>query len=748
MNVPCLDSASGNRRLVCHSKSIALAGCLSDDLPCFNHQNFIGHSTTMLAVSGPDVLLNMFSASMFMNSGAHMLRCAMAVSDYLDGIVELRRGQAPSWCIAYAEEMKTYLLRWDATEARASSTRKAKAKASTKAKARARAQSHAKYTYKHAVETLFGLKLGGLQCDSDRLIVYTEEQIITVELRVELVNTIAEAVTDILFARMFPIPSCSKWTKSCPSIDRFIAGFFADLLPNITKRGCGKLTFATRGTGDDNEYEEMDGMVEWNKVTGKYANRTLKFFATNDDKAMIIIMGIVEEGFRYLALFYMTTGHCTKIDARSAISTLTNDRASPIYVVLQYYSAVLAGRSSRLKLILGFRGCSAVAQWRQRFAQDAMRLRQVVTSAAGVVERRQRRRLKQFPWPMFGWGDPRVSDDVKLQQIRLFANFRRCRLRPGFARDFFDKFADLEGEARVQAIMAWVPHLFRAGRILPVTIAPAENIHAGNRRRASKTGQTIRMHTLAATCVVAQTVTDTGRVFKAARDAQDTVSPIVDDVGSNVGAAPIDDALETKCYHRRQTAEQMHRADWIVEQQAVGNLKNPISRQAWKLWAEAWGRVSVERGKYYDALADCTGSMRGPLPLPLPLPLPSNEPPPDVALALAHVAPPLAEPPCYDDRLLVPVALATSDMSAMTGGALVKFDGQVKVASEMGPPPLDPALFSCIVSSSVRSRRLVPDMLAPYLEKISETPLGCFQNIKNTVNVETPALVNWFRNIT
>lgn len=77
----CEDSASSNKKLQAYEDMVAPESWGRAGLPCMNHQNFIGQSTTQTVVFGPKLLLDMFCGAKFVNAGSHLLRSCCYLLD-------------------------------------------------------------------------------------------------------------------------------------------------------------------------------------------------------------------------------------------------------------------------------------------------------------------------------------------------------------------------------------------------------------------------------------------------------------------------------------------------------------------------------------------------------------------------------------------------------------------------------------------------------------------------------------------
>lgn len=162
------DSATSNARLYEFSVKDEPESWLQEKFPCGNHQCFIGHTEVMLGCVGTRPLLNMFSASMFFNAGAHILRCAMATKKWLFNTLKLRQGSPSESDLLFVQELKSMLLKWEGAEAAAMRSQRRMSQAH-------RARANSKSVFKQAMDQFFARVQGGFSMDSGGFVVYVLE---------------------------------------------------------------------------------------------------------------------------------------------------------------------------------------------------------------------------------------------------------------------------------------------------------------------------------------------------------------------------------------------------------------------------------------------------------------------------------------------------------------------------------------------------------------------------------------------
>ena len=203
MKVGMEDQASGNVKLTSHEEVTHPPKWWQTKLPCFNHQNFIAHNYTMLGVCGTKPLLDMYTCSMFMNAGTHLLRSSMCVKPVVEKTMVLRNGFPPQSAIDFANEMIQLQLQWR--------TKHKSKNASKKNHRRVQARESA---FEVSLRRLFQNIGGGYEFGSEAIIVYIGDATKTPELFKEKVDIISEDMRIVMFSTVFCAPSCSKWTKN------------------------------------------------------------------------------------------------------------------------------------------------------------------------------------------------------------------------------------------------------------------------------------------------------------------------------------------------------------------------------------------------------------------------------------------------------------------------------------------------------------------------------------------------------
>ena len=145
---------------------------------------------------------------------------------------------------AFKNEVRNYLVQWDAAKSSSKKRAKGKAKAKVKAKAKATAKpSVVRHALADTLDTLFGYVESGLGLGS------TSVQV-----------KCPDTVTKLSFTKKPPEVSLSKWTKTAPARDRLLISCLADNLRKSSEGGLGNCTFDMETQLEDLDY--MNSTVE------------------------------------------------------------------------------------------------------------------------------------------------------------------------------------------------------------------------------------------------------------------------------------------------------------------------------------------------------------------------------------------------------------------------------------------------------------------------------------------------------
>ena len=299
----------------------------------------------------------------------------------------MERGEQSEADARFAEEIQHLLLKWvghaTATKRRAGAPEQATAED-------ADADSF-NSSFAQDLRRWFVLVQGGYGFMDGRLVALTQESL-SIELRHTYENELVTLSNRLNFRRKMEVPSCSKWTRGGPASDRELLGLLNNMVPQISKEALEPLNFEYKAKEG---LEEMDQVVEFARVNGTRSVKYLQYVPNSNMKSKQVMWGVTYESSRLVMMAHLKGTHGSKVGLRSVtarFSELADDRASPIYAALCHYGALLTGQSSRVNIVIGFRSCSSVREWWERFPEDVPFFCRLLYCFAAVLDRRQRRR--------------------------------------------------------------------------------------------------------------------------------------------------------------------------------------------------------------------------------------------------------------------------------------------------------------------------------------------------------------------
>ena len=325
----------------------------------------------------------------------------------------------------------------------------------------------------------------------------------TLERRAQIVSEVATAVQDLCWSRKFVSPSCSKWTRSGPFLDQMLLVCMCGNLRHISRLGLMPLEFTEKV---QSVYGEMDSTHIWNQVNGRYKKRFDSIVNDTDRLMSLMINVVVLEPDRLLSLLYMKFAHgAPRVNSgqEPPITILTNPRCSPIRQCLSYHAGLLQLKSGRLVILAVLRGCRSVVEWLRQFPQDALVFRQMVSSSAASLQRRQRNLLESGVWPLFSTLHSRMDSAEALQICQRFLDTADHRLHPGVRRLKHQILAVLNVD-HASLLFHRLLEAKVGAFIIHISVAPIENLHSLHRRAKSHSQQVPTLSTLAAKSVTHQ----------------------------------------------------------------------------------------------------------------------------------------------------------------------------------------------------------------------------------------------------
>ena len=311
--------------------------------------------------------------------------------------------------------------------------------------------------------------------------------------RTETVGKATSAILACIFNHMPTVPAASKWTKLYPALDYiFAAAAPHTLITPLYTKAFGELTVKTvaqakvfaAGAGPMNADLVQD--VCWHAVAGMRLMATFKLISDHTKIAVILMLAIVLEPLRFFTYWLLKVSSATR-DFRKAppICTVVNLECSPMTVIRQYYSCLLAGDSPRLQIIYRRFGYTRFDQF-ATCCPAAKTLRRLILVAENWFFRRHWQELvglRSWPWKAARIVDKRLHRSERIAAAREVLSSNLCCMDPFFWRRFRILYPsataeDLCDDAVFQkAILMW------AWAVM-LTIAIIECKHGRNKRSA------------------------------------------------------------------------------------------------------------------------------------------------------------------------------------------------------------------------------------------------------------------------
>ena len=325
------------------------------------------------------------------------------------------------------------------------------------------------------------------------------------------------------------------------------------------------------------------------------------------ERAHRMILAVVLEPLRHLHSSFLKYAH-------SAVNTLEwpklLDEVSPSrsqYVaILQYYSHLLAGNGSRLRLIFQMFGCATLDQWICDEPALASAARSQIAAVATVLSRRYRTTILKWPWRLYALADLRLSVDEHAQIVDEFWRTPNCCLPPGIARQI--KAACSSKEVFLQDLGRWRWLLLMSALTVKLTIASVERRHATHKQNSHPQ---MPMHLFAADSILAESrhqqmalqrleVEREARALFDARpieDHGDQVQSVVDlkfqFKRSNVKKTKKEASACSKKASRLRSPSvwDLWRNDWFRKEKDAGRKRWPGDKECWRLCKEEFASL-------------------------------------------------------------------------------------------------------------------------------------------------------------
>ena len=251
--------------------------------------------------------------------------------------------------------------------------------------------------------------------------------------------------------------------------------------------------------------------------------------------------------------------------------------SSKFVAILQYFSCLLDGSGSRLRLVWQQGGHESFAQWVETSPLEAKMVRNHILLMASNVHRRYLATLDRWPFRLYGLCDARRSDHQQL--LTQFFQKKPCCLPAGFARECRSCFAKEEFVSDLPRLR-WM--LLMSAFISKLTVAGVERRHAVHKAQADRN---MPFGMFAAGSILTESrhqasSTQRMRDERAQRQLQD----------SGAAAAPPQPrrgargrmAVPGNRLRKAQTALEIYKSDWLRRERALGRPRNAVTRETWE----------------------------------------------------------------------------------------------------------------------------------------------------------------------
>lgn len=505
MDINEFDAASSNLRLHAHKSDACEPHVLAEQMLCHNHQNKIVE-ILMLRAIGYNLLMSLYSLSLFLRMGGYFVRLVAAVREVVRSASEVRPWPPPERerveATAFAEEFKDMLVQnytpSDTRHARrhrrprpgerdrasedildTDSEPGAAQGDGAAAGAHSRRRRDRKAGFRKALNEFFDV-FNGL-VSQGRLVHYCRGRQCCANLA-DSQNKMVLAILGLTLRRIPGTPSATKWTKLGPCLDAMLVGQLHNLWPKLFSTAFARMTFVTDVKSDVNPADvdpEVQSELTWHQVAGvryQKANRLVRDEADNEN---LRIAAVTMEPIRFLTRWFLRCSrehHAPKIPY---LCSATDPQFSPVTTAAQHFTAMLFGSASRLRVIFGMRGCQSFLEWARLYPESAATLRRAILVGISGIRKRHAKPLESWPWRLTSLCDPRVSDGDKRSIASQFVATKACCLPFGFARRL---------QSRIGGIHDLLSQDFQAAmwglaRAVQMTVAGIENRHARSRRR-------------------------------------------------------------------------------------------------------------------------------------------------------------------------------------------------------------------------------------------------------------------------
>ncbi len=548
------DDASSNNKL--HAHFTNTVGDLHCRLKCLSHQTNIC-MTTLYSTVGMDLLHLLFCSTMFLRAGNYYLRCVLAARQFVQANLRVISGPPPEHDVQLAMELQDYFQRNYCVEKKAHQSK---------------ARPMDRKDWERSLHEFFAVWNGSLK-DDGCLTHYCLGPSCCAS-RAVTEKRAYRAVFWLLHGKPCT-PTVSRWTKVGVCVDFWLRGSILCIFRNLLQMAVQDLSFDARTDmgGDDrfnvNNYTDAAEAAaeDFPAVAGRRLARTRELLGDRTHRTRLAILAVIMEPIRRLHVYFLAKSQMRPTWGKPpAICDLLQPHKSILVSVLQYYSSLLCGTGSRLRLIWQLHGGhGSMAEWAASQSEtaggcDLVRvLRRCVLVASASVARRLHKYLCAWPWRLFILGDASSAESERADCASAFIRTRPCCLAPGLARKLRGRVQTADELLTASCATAFQG----AGWELKLGIGGIERLHAANRARCKPM---MRWHAFAAGMVNAERTTTLSAWGELEALGAEPAAPAV--------APP---RLEDRLPRRKLSSYDLFKVDFLREQRLAGRVLNPCT---------------------------------------------------------------------------------------------------------------------------------------------------------------------------
>jgi len=306
----------------------------------------------------------------------------------------------------------------------------------------------------------------------------------------------------------------------------------------------------------------------------------------------MVSLAVILEPVRILTFVFITMSERQRDYSKyPPIYDLLWGRTSPIIATLQYYSTLLSGGTSRLRIIYSLAGCGSFEDWTEAYPEQVMFVRRLILSASGLIYLRHIKKLRHL-MPL-ALGDRR-RPLVELECIAKNIHEKRaCCIAVGYFRTFRQKH-DVES---MLSPLVQIPMFFRAWEILG-SIRVLERVHGSDTRAGNKDHVPVTFVT-----------NHINRQFRYSKDNdrklnQKNMTPVANEIDVVVDRTS---SGMIRCSKFAQSGMQLFFFDQIALNRAYGVHTN--IEEVWKDVKINYGKLPPDRIDLYESQAQIVKSM-------------------------------------------------------------------------------------------------------------------------------------------